>query len=149
MAGQGTLTAAPGSVSFGSVPLGQTSTQTVSLTNTGNLPITITGTTAPGVPFGLPAPVSSGITLDPGYDLQVPVTFTPQSAGPVSGTYQLTSSDGHNPAQTVTVPITGTGTAPASGVAVPGPGGGWTLNGSARMAGTSLDLTQAATGQAG
>ena len=148
-AGQGTLTATPSSVSFGSVPLGQTSTQTVGLTNTGNLPITITGSTAPGVPFGLPAPVSSGITLDPGYDLQVPVTFTPQSAGPVSSTYSLTASDGHNPAQRVSVPISGTATAPASGVAVPGPGGGWTLNGSARMAGTSLKLTPAATGQAG
>jgi hypothetical protein len=101
------------------------------------------------VPFGLPAPVSSGITLDPGYDLQVPVTFTPQSAGPVSGTYSLTASDGHNPVQTLSVPISGTATAPASGVAVPGPGGGWTLNGSARMAGTSLDLTQTATRQSG
>ena len=124
VAGQGTLTAAPGSVSFGSVPLGQTSTQTVSLTNTGNLPITITGTTAPGVPFGLPAPVSSGITLDPGYDLQVPATFTPQSAGPVSGTYtaQPPATATTRP-RSMTVPITGTGTAPASGVAVPGPGG--------------------------
>lgn len=149
VAGQGTLTSAPGSVSFGSVPLGQASAQTLSLSNTGNLPVTITGTTAPAVPFGLPAPVSSGITVDPGYDLQVPVTFTPQSAGAVGGAYQLTTSDGHNPPQTVTVPVSGTGTAPAAGVAVPGPGGGWTLNGSARMSGTSLDLTQAVNSQTG
>jgi hypothetical protein len=147
--GQGTLTASPAAVSFGAVPLGQSPSQAIDVTNTGNLPVTITGTAAPGVPFGIPDPVSTGLTLDPGNDLQVPVTFTPDSAGQVSGTYQLTASDGRNAPQTVTVTVSGTGTAPASGVAVPGPGGGWTLNGSAQMSGTNLNLTQAAKGQTG
>jgi hypothetical protein len=149
VAGQGTLSASPATVSFGSVPLGQSPTQTVDVTNSGNLPVTITGAAAPTAPFGLPEPVSAGLTLDPGYDLQVPVTFTPTSAGTVTGTYRLTASDGHNAPQTLVVAVSGTGTAPASGVAVPGPGGGWTLNGSARMSGTSLDLTQAVTSQTG
>jgi hypothetical protein len=101
------------------------------------------------VPFGTPAPVTTGITLDPGYDVVLPVTFTPQSQSTTSGSYTITANDGHNPAQTLTIRVSGTGVAPSSGVSVPSPGGGWTLNGSARMTGTTLRLTTAATSQAG
>lgn len=149
VAGQGALTAVPSSAGFGNVPLGQAATQTVDVTDTGNLPVTITRFTAPPVPFGTPAPATTGLTLDPGYDLELPVTFTPQSLGTVSGAYQLTLSDGHNPARTLTIPVSGTGTAPASGIAVSSPGGGWTANGNAGMYGTSMELTQAANNQKG
>jgi predicted lipoprotein with Yx(FWY)xxD motif len=148
-AGQGTLSATPPSVGFGTVPLGQQATQSIDVSNTGNLPMTITGFRAPAVPFGTPDPVSGGITLDPGYDLQIPVTFTPQSQSTSSGTYTLTASDGHNPAQSLTIGVSGSGAAPSAGVAVPSPGGGWTLNGSAQMSGTTLRLTRAVNGQSG
>jgi hypothetical protein len=147
--GQGTLTASPAAVSFGSVSLGQQAAQSIDVSNSGTLPMTITGFRAPTVPFGTPVPVTTGITLSPGDDLQIPVTFTPQSLGSVGGTYTLTANDGHNPAQTLSIPVSGTGVAPASGGAVPSPGGGWTLNGSAQMSGTSLQLTQAVHSQAG
>jgi hypothetical protein len=153
--GQGTLSAAPASVSFGTVPLGQRSEQVIQVTNTGNLPMTITGFSAPGAPFGTPDPVTTGITLDPGYDLTIPVTFTPQSETAASASYALIASDKRNAPQTLTVTVSGTGAAPASGVAVPEPGGGWTLNGSAQMTGGTnltssvLRLTTAAKGQAG
>jgi predicted lipoprotein with Yx(FWY)xxD motif len=147
--GQGTLSASPASVSFGSVPLGQQASQTASITNTGNLPMMISGFSAPTVPFGTPVPVSTGITLGAGDTAALPVTFTPQSLGAMSGTYTLTASDGHDPAQTLTIPVTGTGTAPVSGTRVPSPGGGWTVNGSAQLTGTTLQLTPAVKDSAG
>lgn len=142
-AGQGTLSSSPASVSFGSVPVGQQGTQTATITNTGNIPMKISGFTAPTVPFGTPVPVPAGITLGAGDTASLPVTFTPQSLGAMSGTYTLTASDGRDPAQTLTLPVTGTGAAPAGGTSVPSPGGGWTVNGSAQLTGTTLQLTPA------
>ena len=141
--GQGTLSASPASVSFGSVPLGQQATQTAVITNTGNLPMVISAFSTPTVPFGTPVPVSTGITLGAGETASLPVTFTPQSLGAMSGTYTLTANDGHSPPQKLAIPVTGTGTTPVSGVRVPSPGGGWTVNGSARLIGTTLQLTPA------
>jgi predicted lipoprotein with Yx(FWY)xxD motif len=147
--GQGALSASPASASFGSVPLGQQHTQTVAISNTGNLPMTISAFSAPTVPFGTPVPVTTGITLGPGDTAMLPVTFSPQSLGAVGGAYTLTASDGQHPAQTLTIPVAGRGTAPSSGVVVPSPGGGWTVNGSARLLGTTLRLTPAVSGKSG
>jgi predicted lipoprotein with Yx(FWY)xxD motif len=147
--GQGTLSASPALVSFGPVPLGQQATQTAGISNTGNLPMTISGFSAPTVPFGTPVPVPTGITLGPGDTAVLPVTFTPQSLGAASGTYTLTASDSQHPAQKLTIPVTGTGTAPASGIAIPSPGGGWTVNGSAQLTGTTLRLTPAVNSKSG
>lgn len=147
--GQGTLSASTSSVAFGSVALGQQASQPVSVTNTGNLPMLITGFTAPSVPFGTPVPVTTNISLAPGDQIQFPVTFTPQNLAFTSATYTLTATDGHNPAQKLQVHVSGSGVAPASGASVPSPGGGWRVNGSAQMAGTSLRLTRAVTSQTG
>jgi hypothetical protein len=136
------LSPVPTSVSFGSVPLGRQVTQTIDITNSGNLPAIIKGARPPTVPFGAPDPVNAGLPVNPGYDLEVPITFAPASVGSVTGSYQLSWTDAAGSHQ-LTVPVTGTGTAPASGIAVPPPGGGWTLNGIARMTGSRLQLTQA------
>lgn len=141
VAGKGTLTAAASSVNFGQVHLGQTAGKTVNFTNTGNLPVTVTRFTAPRVPFGTPTPIATNLTVNAGSEISLPVTYTPASNGTSTGSYQITTTDGHNPASTLTVSVTGTGVAPASGVAVPSPGGGWRVNGTARMLGTSLVLT--------
>jgi hypothetical protein len=149
--GRGTLATQPGSVAFGDVALGQQASGSVNVSNTGNLPMTVTGFTEPGPPFGTPetAPLSAGFILPPGDDIDIPVTFTPQSESATSGAYTLTASDGFHPAQALTIGVSGTGVAPSSGAAIPSPGGGWTLNGSAQMTGTTLRLTPAANGQAG
>ena len=149
IAGRGTLTVTSGSADFGPVSLGQQASQTLNISNTGNLPMTITGYRAPAVPFGTPTPVSTGLSLNPGDDLRLPVLFTPQSTGTVTGAYQLTATDSSNPPQSLTIGVSGTGAAPASGIAVPAPGGGWNLNGSARISGRTVLLTQATRGQAG
>lgn len=142
------LTPAPASVSFGSVPVGTQVTRTIDLTNTGNLPATITTTAAPPVPFGHPSPVPADLPLNPGYDIEVPVTFTPPGAGAVSGSYGFTWTDVAG-THSLSVPVTATGVAPASGIAVPPPGGGWTFNGAARMSGTALSLNPVAASKAG
>jgi hypothetical protein len=144
--GRGTLSASPAPVSFGNVPLGQQVSQNVTVTNTGNLPMKITGFTAPGVPFGTPDPVTTGISVSPMSAITFPVTFTPQSAATTTGTYRLTATDGHNAPQTLTINVSGTGT---TATHVASPGGGWTVNGNAQMTGTTLRLTQAVNGQKG
>jgi hypothetical protein len=138
------------SLSFGSVPVGQQATKTITVTNTGNLPAVITATNSLPVPFGTPDPVAAGLPVNPGplYIVNVPVTFTPASPGVIDSTYQVTWTDALG-THVLKVPLTGTGAPPTGGIAVPPPGGGWTFNGSARMAGAALSLTQLAQSQAG
>jgi hypothetical protein len=134
------LSPSPASISFGSVALGQQASQTIDISNTGNLTATVKSTSIPTVPFGAPAPVAAGLPVNPGYDLKIPITFSPTSPGQVASTYTLTWTDAAG-THTLRVPVSGKGKNPASGIAVPPPGGGWTLNGSAQMSGTSLGLT--------
>jgi len=141
-----TLTATS-AISFGSVPLGHNAEQVIDLTNSGNMPAVITATSPPSIPFGTPDPIASGLPVNPGYDVQIPIVFDPVSVGAVSDSYQLTWTDAAG-SHTLTVPVTGTGTAQA-GVAVPPPGGGWTFNGSAKMTAANLSLTRPVVSQAG
>jgi hypothetical protein len=149
VAGSGALTPSTTSVIFNHTPLGQNATATVTFTNTGNLPETVTSFSQPGVPFTTPVPVPKGLAIAPGDGLSLPVIYTPQSLGGVTASYQLTASDGHNPPVTQAISVTASAGRPSAGSVVPGPGGGWTLNGSALMSGTTLQLTQAAHYQAG
>ena len=135
------LTPVPAAVSFGSVPLGTQATATIDISNTGNLPATVTSARPPSVPFGAPEPVAAGLPVNPGYDLEVPVTFTPASLGAVTGSYQLGWTDAAG-RHSLTVPVTGTGTAPAARIAVPPPGGDWTLNGTSALTGRTLQVSQ-------
>lgn len=149
VAGQGALTTSAPLYRLGGVHLGQSSSVTMTLTDTGNLPVTVTKFTAPAVPFGTPTPVMTGLTVAPGFSIQVPVTFTPQSTGTVGDAYQITYRDGLTPPRTLIMHVIGTGIAPTAGVAVPSPGGGWTFNGSAQMTGSILRLTPATPNRAG
>lgn len=143
------FTASPTAVNFGSVPLGTQASATISVTNTGNLPATLTATAPPQLPFGAPDPIAKNLPVGSGYDLQIPVTFTPTSVGAVTRSYKITWTDPKG-THSLTIPVSGTGTpATAGSTAVAPPGGGWVLNGSAAMSGTSLQLTQAAANQAG
>ena len=140
-------------VSLGHVDLGQTATKTVTktvtLTNTGDTPVSITKVTNPLVPFGTPAGPALNQPIAPGASVSFPVTFTPQARGTITGNYLVTTTDGFT-TRTATVTVSGVGAAPARGVAVvPSPGGGWTLNGSAKMTGTTLHLSSAAKSTSG
>ena len=149
VAGSGQLVASATSIAFGNIALGKQVGSHVTLTNTGNLPVNVTGFAGSGTPFGAPQPVTPGLGLHPGDTITLPATFTPQSKGVVSGQDTITTSDGVNPAKTVTISLSGTGVAQSSGIVVPSPGGGWTTNGTAGMLGTTLQLTPVAVSKTG
>ncbi|HTJ69477.1 MAG TPA: choice-of-anchor D domain-containing protein [Actinospica sp.] len=140
------LTVSPTSLSFGNVSLGKTGYETFTITNSGNLPLTITKAAPPAAPFSVANPIAEGQELAPGDGETVTVGFTPAAAGAVTGIYQITADTGAGP-QPVT--MTATGVQPTSGVAVPTAGGGWTLNGSAAMSGSQVVLTGATNNEAG
>ncbi len=143
------LTPVPAAIRFGSVHLGQQVTGTIDVANTGNLLATVTATAQPQIPFGVPDPVADGLSVGPGQDVQIPITFTPAGLGPASGDYVLTWHDVKG-THVLTVPVSGQGIAPPAGtITAPPPGGGWMFNGSAQMTGRSLSLTQLAADQAG
>jgi N-acetylneuraminic acid mutarotase len=113
-----TLGAQPSSMSFGSVTVGSTATQTLQVTNLGgsgapNIVVsstTITGTTANQ--FSDNFTDGSNVSLAPGQSTNIVVTFAPTSAGTKSATLSVAHSGSNSP---VTVPLSGTGQAPLSG----------------------------------
>ncbi|MEU6576678.1 choice-of-anchor D domain-containing protein [Streptomyces sp. NPDC046805] len=144
--GQARLTITPTSTDFGQVAVGQSVTKTFDISNTGNIPLTVTKAKAPAAPFHVTNPISEGQVIGPEDVVHQSVTFSPTSVGAASGLYELTSDDGRGPQNEA---LTGTGTS-GSQVTVPAPGaGGWKLNGSAQLSGGDLQLTQASSNQAG
>jgi RHS repeat-associated protein len=109
-----TISVAPGSVAFGSVLIGQSSSaQVVTITNTGTAPLVYTNIQAFGdfsQTNNCPLP-----TLPVGASCSVNVTFTPTAAGNRVGNL-LIASNATNGDQNV--PLSGTGAAPTSGVNV-------------------------------
>jgi hypothetical protein len=143
VAGVKQLSISPASLTFGSVPVGLSATQTLTVTNSGNLNVTVTKAAPPALPFVVNTPLPEGLVLSPGDSVQVQVTFAPSTNGSFSNLYVISSDDGagaHN------VQVTGTGVSAAGGRALPNivGGGGWVFNGSAQMSGSDLVLTQAA-----
>lgn len=101
----GQLTANPSSQAFGSVTLGSKQTLSETVQNTGGSSVTISQVGISGTGFSLsgnPAPV----TLAAGQSASFTVSFTPQSAGTVSGSVTVTSDAANS---TLTIPLSGTG----------------------------------------
>ncbi|NUT20972.1 MAG: choice-of-anchor D domain-containing protein [Hamadaea sp.] len=145
--GQAVLTVNPTSTDFGNTRVGQARTRTFDVSNTGNIPLTITKAGVPSPPFFVSNPIPEGQILNPGDVLHENVTFVPSATGPATGVYQITGDDGRGPQNET---LTGNGTTPAAGVTVGAPGyGGWQLNGTTRLAGNDLNLTQTTEGQTG
>ena len=106
---RGLFTAAPASVSFGAVPVGHKVTKTVTLTNTGNEPATVTAATTLNSPFADHPNVTAGLPVNAGYDVKIPITFTPARKGAFTSTYHLTWTDVTG-AHLISVRITGRAT---------------------------------------
>ncbi|MFB7512208.1 choice-of-anchor D domain-containing protein [Streptomyces sp. NPDC056144] len=144
--GRAQLTVTPTSTGFGQVKVGQSVTRTFDISNTGNIPLTITKAKPPTAPFHVTNPVSEGQVLGPEDVVHQSVTFSPTSLGAVTAAYELTANDGRGPQNET---LTGTGVA-GTGVTLPAPSaGGWKLNGSSRVSGADLQLTQASPSQRG
>ncbi|MER6098512.1 choice-of-anchor D domain-containing protein [Streptomyces sp. NPDC001728] len=144
--GRAQLTVTPTSTDFGAVKVGESVTRTFDISNTGNIPLTITKAKPPAAPFHVTNPISEGQVLGPEDVVHQAVTFSPTSIGAVTAAYELTSNDGRGPQNES---LKGSGAAGAV-VTVPSPGaGGWKLNGSSRISGNDLQLTQATASQRG
>jgi hypothetical protein len=150
VAGTGQVTVTPMSLSFGQVTVGKTVSKTFTVSDTGNLPLTITKAASPAAPFIVPSPISEGLAMSPGTSLTTTVTFTPTAAGSFSDNYEVSTDTGQGAME---VALTGTAVKPAASptthtLAAPG-GSGWKYNGSAAMYGKDLVLTLAAKSKTG
>jgi hypothetical protein len=140
------VTVSPMSISFGAVAFGQSSApQSFTVTNTGNVTATVTDAAQPVGAFTTLNPIPQGLRLAPGESVTVATTFAPAEPANYSGTYAITTDTGQGP---ITVNLSGTCPIPQR-VPLASPGGGWTLNGSARMSGTDLELSPSGTHESG
>jgi hypothetical protein len=117
--GTGQLTVSPSTINFGSVPVGSSLTQSVTLGNSGGSKLTVTQATLSGTDFAVSG-LSYPVTLAGGQTVSCYVTFTPRSAGTesasvsISFTTQTSNGKGHygllsSNSTTVTLPVSGTG----------------------------------------
>ena len=102
----GALTSTPTSLTFGSIVVGNNSTLTDKLTNTGATSITISQVSASGTVFSVSG-ITTPMTLSAGQSTNISVKFAPTATGSASGSVTVTST-ASNP--TLTVPLSGTGT---------------------------------------
>jgi len=104
------LTVAPASLSFGSITTGTSTTQIVTLTNSGNASVTLSQISESGAGFSATG-FTIPLTLAAGQSTSFNVTFDPASAGNLSGSVTVTSNAANSPE---VIALSGTGTAPVS-----------------------------------
>ena len=100
------LTLSATSISFGQVQIGSKVTRSLTLTSTGNAPLTISAITVAGAQFSDGSP-SLPVTLQPNQQLTLNVTYEPSAETSDSGTLTVASNDSSGPA---TVSLGGSGT---------------------------------------
>jgi uncharacterized protein (TIGR03437 family) len=127
LAGSPQLSVSASSLPFGNVTVGQSSTLSANLNNSGTAALTLGNVSVSGTGFSL-VPLPAAVFIAPGGTQAVMVKFAPASAGPASGTLSISSNGGN-----ASVSLSGTGVsagAPAISVAV-----------------TTLDFGRVTTGQ--
>ncbi len=102
---QGALSANPTSLAFGSVQVGNSTSLSETLTNTGGSSLTISAATVSGTGFSLSG-LTLPLTLTAGQGTTFTVLFSPTASGAASGSVSITSN-GANP--TLSIPLSGTG----------------------------------------
>jgi hypothetical protein len=110
LAASALLGASSTSLSFGSVNDGTTNSLNVTLTNSGNANVTISGVNATGAGFTASG-VIAGTTLAPNQTATLSVAFDPATPGAATGALTVTSNATNSPA---TISLSGTGVTPAS-----------------------------------
>src|ERR1700728_1248261 len=101
---QATMTISPSPVAFGNVAMGSNSSQTVTLTNTGNATLNITAATISGSGFTTNLAVPKSV--NPGAKTTFTVTLAPTTAGSTTGSIQIASNA---PGSPVALSLSGTG----------------------------------------
>jgi len=80
-----------GSLSFGNIDVGSSTTQQVTLTNSGNGNVTLSGMSVAGAGFSVSG-ASSGQILTPGQTATISISFQPVAAGSVTGSVTVASN---------------------------------------------------------
>jgi hypothetical protein len=104
------LTLSATSINFGQVQIGSKLSRSLTLTSTGNAPLTISAITVAGAQFSIGA-TSLPVTLQPNQQLTLSVTYEPTAETSDSGTLTVASNDSSGPA---TVSLGGSGTTATS-----------------------------------
>jgi hypothetical protein len=94
--GIATLAPSSSSVNFGNVPVSGSSSQTLTLTNSGTANVTISNVTVSGAGFNASG-ISVGTVLQPGQAASLVVTFAPAATGSASGTITVASNASNSP----------------------------------------------------
>ncbi|SEK73143.1 choice-of-anchor D domain-containing protein [Streptacidiphilus jiangxiensis] len=149
--GHGHLTFSPPTLDFGTVPVGSSRTQTFTITNDGNIPVTVTKAKAPNGDYTSAVQLSEGLVIGPGQTAKQAVTYAPTTAGTGTASYEVTgdgvNSDG-SPQSAMLENLTGvaTGSADSTGAT----SATWQANGAAVLPGDgSIQLNPAAAYQKG
>ena len=101
------LGASPTSLSFGNVNVGSIGSLKVTLTNSGNSSVTISGVTTTGSAYSASG-VTANTTLTPGQSATLNVAFAPTAAGSPTGSISVASNATNSPA---TISLSGSGVA--------------------------------------
>jgi len=122
LAGTGTKATAavqlnPNSVNFGSLVLQTTGTKSISLQNSGDVSVKISGVTVAGAGFGF-ADLSPGFSLSPNQTVTFQVWFKPTVKGVAAGTVSIISANLSSP---VTLGLSGSGVTSTSPSPTPTP----------------------------
>jgi hypothetical protein len=99
------LTFSTTSLGFGNVNTGSSSTQSITLTNSGNASITVSQITESGAGFSLSG-AGTPVTLSSGQAMSFGVIFSPTATGAVSGTVTVASTATGSPSS---IALSGTG----------------------------------------
>ena len=112
-ASPGQLVSTPASMSFGTVPVGSTQTQSATLSNSGGSSLTISQASVTGAGFSVGG-LSLPLTLSPGQAVKATIAFAPAASGNASGTLNVAST-----ASSVALALSGAGATPGQLVASP------------------------------
>ncbi len=141
----GTLSANPTSLSFGSVQVGNTTSLSETLTNTGGSAVTISQANATGAGFSITG-LTLPTTLNSNQSVTFTVTFAPTTGGAVSGNLAILSDASNS---TLNIALSGTGAAAGQLSVSPGTlsfgnvvvSASASLNGSLTATGASVTVT--------
>jgi len=106
-ASAGSLQASPTNVSFGSVPLGTTTSASVSVVNPGSAAVQVSQVSLAGQSFTVSGAGDLPITVAAGHTLNLSVSFSPAATGMATGELTIGSSAAAN--GTLVVGLSGTG----------------------------------------
>jgi hypothetical protein len=102
------VNASQSAIDFGPVPVGTTVTKVLHIVNNGNVPTTVSVPAPPTPPFHSRYKVFAGTPFNPGYDLAIPVMFSPSSKGTFTFHYVFRWKDRLG-SHSLTVVLTGKG----------------------------------------